>query len=52
MAEAGALLTGRGSARAADRRLARAFRRRRAEEIVWEKEPAGQPRPSYVRAAE
>jgi multidrug efflux pump len=51
LAGAGAWLAGRGGQAAADRRLARAFRRRPAQEIVWE-EPAGQPRPSYVRAAE
>ena len=50
-AEAGAWLTGRGLARTADRRLARAFRRRPADDIVWE-EAGERPRPSFVRAAE
>ncbi len=49
--EAAAWLRGRGGARAADRRLARAFRRQRATDIVWE-EPGEPRRPGIVRAAE
>ena len=52
LAELAARASGSGGARTADRRLARAFRDQPGAEIVWEEEIPGQPRPSFVRAAE
>jgi multidrug efflux pump len=50
LAELGHTLSGRGSQRMADRRLARAFARQRGVELVWV--PEERPRPAFVRAAE